>query len=81
MAKQVKLFGGKYAVGQIVALRSIDTYGCGSPARRIVNADGSPRAGLTRVRVVALVKDDRRLTLDNIRDGARNVDYALAEVL
>ena len=40
-------------VGAVFAATGIDSYGTVRRARRTVNADGSPRAGLTRWRVVA----------------------------
>lgn len=75
----VKIFRS-YEVGQVVQVKSIDRFGCALPARRTVNADGSPRSGLTSVRVVKRVTDSRRFTLEMIADGAAPCDHVLAEV-
>lgn len=79
MNTAIKLFGTPCTVGQIIACSSVtDT---AVPAKRRVNADGSPRTDLVNVRVVKLVTDNRRLSADNIRDGARHADYAIVEVV
>jgi hypothetical protein len=71
---------GAYSVGQVVAVSAIDARGICRPARRLVNADGSPRADLTRVRVVTIHAEARRFTPQMLADGAGPVDTYCVEV-
>lgn len=68
------------AIGSIVLCNKIDALGTARPARRLVKADGSPRADLISVRVVSHTTP-RRLTLDAIRDGALPSHKAICEVV
>lgn len=78
----VQVFGTR-RVGDLVALKRVEPiYGVGTPARRLVNADGTPRRGLVLVEVVRVVRaEEWELDEDAIADGARASDYSLCRVV
>lgn len=69
-------------IGTTILATRITPDGTIIPARRLVRADGTPRSDLIAVRVIRVIRwGNRRLTLDQIRDGVRPLDRSICEVL